>query len=114
LCAILGSDQPLRDSGLVLFEIFDKIDLLKLARASEVDAAANRMKCVDVLVKLVRTEISRQVARRRDTKSPRDIIVERTRQRTASLISRGPTAPAKSVQSSSPTANKALQHLLKP
>lgn len=63
LCTVLASDPWLRDSGLMLLEIFDKIDLLTLAKACEADALANEMKPGQALADRVRMAVDRQVTK---------------------------------------------------
>jgi hypothetical protein len=64
LCAVLGGDPVLRDSGLALLEAFDAIDLMALAGSASVDAVAKGISPVQAIANRIRAEVSRVVPRR--------------------------------------------------
>lgn len=70
LCAVLGADRVLRDSGLALMETFDAIDLMALARAASVDAATKRIRPVQAMASRIRLEINRLLARKTAPQNP--------------------------------------------
>jgi hypothetical protein len=80
LCSVLASDAALRDSGIALLEIFDRIDLKGLAEQSASDAAAKRMNSAQVMADRLRLQIGRlgssktRLAPTRKLETPREKI----------------------------------------
>jgi len=72
LCAVLGSDRLLRDSGLTLLEIFDGIDLLALVESCDLDTSAKGASAANALAGRIRGEITRLTAAK-SKKSVRDV-----------------------------------------
>lgn len=64
ICAILGNDPPLRDSGLALLETFDVINLAAIADKASVDAMKRKIRPVQLMADLIRSEIDRLAARK--------------------------------------------------
>ncbi len=62
LCAVLGTDHVLRDSGLALLDTFDAIDLMALAGVASVDAAAKGISAVQAMTDRIRLEVNRILA----------------------------------------------------
>jgi hypothetical protein len=60
LCAILASDPPLRDSGLALFEKFDRIDLQALSNEAAAEAVAQKLEAVEALIARLRRALDAQ------------------------------------------------------
>ncbi len=63
LCAVLGGDPVLRDSGLALLETFDAIDLMALAASASADSVAKRISPVQAMADRIRSEVSRVLPR---------------------------------------------------
>jgi len=73
ICAILGNNPPLRDSGLALLETFDSINLAAIAKKAAADAVKRKSRPVQLMTDLIRSEIERMAAReasRQDTETP--------------------------------------------
>ena len=64
LCAVLHADTQRRDSGLVLFDAFDSIDLMSIQEASAIDAALKKVGRVQVMVDRIQAELSRLLPQR--------------------------------------------------
>lgn len=60
LCAVLGSDPVLRESGLTLLETFDAIDLAALANRAAADAAVRNISPVQLIIDRIRSEVARK------------------------------------------------------
>jgi hypothetical protein len=58
LCAVLAGDPDLRDSSPALLETFDRIDLVKLDEQATAEAAAKKLKPLQVLIATLRNEIA--------------------------------------------------------
>jgi hypothetical protein len=69
LCEVLHSDRERRDSGLALFDAFDAIDLVALARASALDAAVRRIGRVQALAERIRSELDRHMPSKAEPES---------------------------------------------
>lgn len=91
LCAVLGTDQALRDSGLKLLEMFDRVDLLRLANAPVTDVASKKINSVQAMADQIRLEIS-LLASGRLSLQPSRLDVETPREKIQMAIaSRNPT-----------------------
>jgi hypothetical protein len=64
LCAVLGSDPALRESGLTLLETFDAIDLAALANQAAADAAVRDISPVQLLIDRIRSEVAPKLVRK--------------------------------------------------
>ena len=64
LCAVLGSDPVLRESGLTLLETFDAIDLAALANRAAADAAVRNISTVQLIIDRIRSEVARKLVRK--------------------------------------------------
>lgn len=64
LCAVLHSDQMLRDSGLTLLEAFDTIDLSALAEAAVAEAATKKVSPVEALAEKINSQLWRRLPNR--------------------------------------------------
>ncbi len=94
LCAVLGADRVLRDSGLALLETFDAIDLPALANAASVDAEAKGTSPVQAMASRIRLEVNRILARETAPHSPvRPSFVPSAKARIAFARSRSPARP---------------------
>lgn len=67
LCAVLGNDPALRDSGLALLETFDRIDLMSLGNGSRTGATDEKDNLAQAMADSIRLEISRLAARKAPT-----------------------------------------------
>ena len=63
LCQVLHKDRAWRDSGLVLLEAFDSVDLSELQSRACVDAAVRRLGRVQALADRIRSELERVMPR---------------------------------------------------
>jgi hypothetical protein len=59
LCAVLDSDHERRDSGLILFDAFDSINLLALQRTASAEAARKKISPAHSLSHHIRRELDR-------------------------------------------------------
>jgi hypothetical protein len=64
LCAVLHSDQTLRDSGLTLLEAFDTIDLAALHDAAVAEAAIEKVSPVQALSEKISSQLWRRLPNR--------------------------------------------------
>jgi hypothetical protein len=99
LCAVLGNDRTLRDSGLALLETFDGIDLEGLAKAAARDAAVKKVNAAQALADLIRSAVVRRSAR--NTAGDRSVkrMVEASRERRLAFVSRTkPSARTKALR----------------
>lgn len=64
ICAILGNNPPLRDSGLALLETFDAINLAAIAEKAATGAVKRKIRTVQLMADLIRSEIDRLAVRK--------------------------------------------------
>jgi len=96
LCAVLGNDRTLRDSGLALLEMFDGIDLVGLAKAAAIDATVKKVNAVQALADRIRSAVARQSARNTAGDKSVKRMVEASRERRLALVHRSkPSARTK-------------------
>lgn len=86
MCAVLGSDSTLRDSGLSLLEIFDDIDLMALSDKAAAEAPVRGVSPVQLLTDRIRSEVARKLVRKRSPISPADRLVGLLTERRLALL----------------------------
>ena len=64
LCIVLDRDRTRRDSGLVLLDAFDAIDLLAIQERTLGDAAASRVSPVQLMADRIRAQLERRSPRK--------------------------------------------------
>jgi hypothetical protein len=62
ICAVLAEDTRLRDSGLTLLELFDRIDVMALAKQSTLKATGKKRDSVQALTDCIRAQIKARQA----------------------------------------------------
>ena len=96
LCAVLGNDRTLRDSGLALLEMFDRIDLVGLAKAAAIDATVKKVNAVQAMADRIRSAVARQSARNIAGDKSVKRMVEASRERRLAFVHRSkPSARTK-------------------
>jgi hypothetical protein len=68
LCAVLDGDRERRDSGLVLLEAFDTIDLAELERSAVAEAPKTHVKSTELLTNKIRHELKVRLSRKLSTR----------------------------------------------